>query len=226
MNYFIWIFLGLLALILTLYIVFYIKKIKAPKIVFSFLIIPFATAFIISLLNERYPDSLRIIQIQILAALFTEIPMLLQLNKTKNLKFLALLSYLLILAAWNMLYFPTIYLIRIPSWFSAFFIIIMITLFGSFCFITKTKSFFLFLFYAAAFFAGGWLLYTALAELIFSHRLYSLLLTIGSITTLFQLLIYASEMTLISKKYSQPLLESCYLLSFAIVSAAGILMIY
>lgn len=226
MNYFIWIFLGLLTLILTLYIIFYIKKIKSPKIVFSFLIIPFASAFIISLLNERYPDSLRIIQIQILAALFTEIPMLLQLNKTKKLKPLALLSYLLILVSWNMLYFPTIYLIRIPSWFSVIFIIIMIALFGCFCFIAKTKSFPLCLFYAITFFAGGWLLYTALAELIFSHRLYSVLLTIGSISTLFQLLIYASEISIISKKYSQLIFETGYLLSFAIVSAAGILMIF
>ena len=226
MNYFIWIFLALFLIILTLYIFFYIKKIKSPKIAFSFLLIPFATVFILSILNERFPDSIRIIQAQILAAIFAEIPMLMQLCKKKNLKPLALLSYLLIIATWTILYYPTIYLIRIPSWFSVIFTILMITLFITFCFITNKRSFLLCIFYALAFFTAGWLLYTALAELFFSHRLYSVLLTIGSISTLLQLLIYASEMSIITKKYSQLIFEIFYLLSYSIVSTAGILMIF
>lgn len=226
MNYFTWIFLALFAIILTLYVIFYIKKLETPKNVFSFLIIPFATAFFLSILNERFPDSLRIIQIQILAAIFTEISMLFQLKKNGNLKPAALLSYLMILASWNLLYFPEIYLIRIPSWFPVFFTILMTVCFAAFCFISKNKGFILFIFYALVFFAGGWLLYSALAELFFSHRLYSIFLTAGSITTTFQLLIYASEINIITKKYSQVIFEAGYLISFVIISTTGILMIF
>jgi hypothetical protein len=96
--------------------------------------------------------------------------------------------------------------------------------FFTFCFLSKNKSFKLFVFFALAFFTGGYLLYTALAELIITHRLYSLLITIGSITSLLQLIIYASELEVI-KRHSQLIFEITYLLSFALISSAGILMI-
>lgn len=223
MNYFIWIFLSLLVITLTLYIIFYNKK---QKIVFSLLIIPFTAALLTSILTERFPDSARIIQVQILVSLLTEIIMLLQLKQKKSLKPLAMLLYLFIFAVWNSLYFPAMYIIRIPAWFSVIFTIIMTFLFLAFCFIARNKSFILFIFYALSFFAGGQLLHIALAELIFTHRLYSIPLAIGSITSLIQLLIYSSETYLITKKYSQLIFETSYLLSFAIVSAAGILMIF
>ena len=225
MNYFIWIFLALFVIILTLYIFFYIKNLGIPKTVFSFLLIPFASAFFTSILFERYPDSLRIIQTQILAAFFSEAAMLLQLKNEKSLRPLALFSYLLILAVWVNLYRPVIYLIRIPSWFPVIFTILMTALFAAFCIFTKTKKFLTLIFLALSFFTGSYLLFTALVELLFNHRLYSLLLTIGSITTLLQLLIYASDLHLVAEKYSQLIYESAYTMSFAVISAAGLLMI-
>lgn len=223
MNYFTWIFAALLAVILSLYIIFYEKN---TKIIFLFLIIPFASTFFIAFLQERYPDSVRIIQVQAIAALFAEITMLFQLKKEGNTKFFAVLSYLIILLVWNYLYFPILFLIHIPSWFSVLFTIIEVILFAVSIFFAKHKSFPAIIFSAVVFFTVSSFFYTALTDLCFNHRLYSVFLTIGSLLSLLQLIAYTYEFKLVNKKYSQLIFEISFITAFSLISIAGVLMIF
>ena len=206
--------------------VFFYKRKNTITFVY-YLIIPLSFLVFLGLLFEKLPDSIDIIKSLILTSLSSQALFVFRSKLSEKISKPAVLgAYFLTFTFWNSLYFPVLYLVRIPSWFSVIFCIIALGIFFAFCISSKKQNLLVYAITLVSFTAASFLGFAALSDLFFGKKLYTLILLSGTVLMAVNLFLFAADASLILKKPGKFISTMIFALSQIIIASAAIVMIY
>ncbi len=228
MNTYGWIFVGLLAVDVFLFILGLAKNIKALEKTARVLLMPFTAGIILSLLSNYLPDSHHIILIVSLAFAAATLFMISTLNlKNRFFKFVEHFLFILTQAFWLWLIASVYRIFKIPDIFYILAAIVFIAGFIVLCVFIKKQTPAK---YAAAiiqYFITAVLCTTALISLVYEKRTFGILIFTGSLTLLCHVIFEIFQRTrpfAISEKTEKIIVTLLAVCSNALMGAGAILM--
>ena len=184
MNIYTWIFSGLLALAVLIYIIGLIQRIMPMEKAAYSVFMPFLASIILSLLTGFLPDSHHIIFISALAFTAATLFILTTLKKNKFFKFAGHFFFLITEVIWFLLIVSVYRIFKIPNIFFILAAIVFIAGFVVMCVFIKKQPL---VKYTAAFiqycFAAIFCT-TALICLVYEKRVFGILIFLGTLTNL------------------------------------------
>ena len=230
MNYLFWTFLSIFVLTVFFYAFFYIRGKACPRDVFKLLVIPATAALLIKVLALRIPDSFHVIQILslsfALAESFLILQTLFQKNNNRIIEIASFVCAVLSLEIWNNIFLSVIYLVRLPDWFKTLIAVDLFAGFIAFCLITRPRVLKVYAFYLISFIVAGFILFAALAELIFRKQLFGIPLFIGTLLLLLDILCYSARPKWARKKHSDFAMNLTLVAAESLIAAATIIMLF
>lgn len=226
-NTIIWIALGLFIISLGLYIFSYFKNFIVTKNIFLLLLIPLAATSYTLLLLKRLPDSFHIGLITLLTSFFSELTITFYLlsNRKKFIKIFHIFLFINI-GLWSYLYFPTYYLYKINTVLSIVFYSLYGIIFLLICIITEKQKYFTYFSFALLMASAGLLHFCSLTTLIYTQKLYSLILFLGSSLLFASVIFYKLTTAKFKLKHSALIFLLSFVFSQIVISSASTIMIY
>lgn len=214
------------AIILFFYFFTYIKSFKIARYILSSFLIVFIGALFSLLIFQYLPDSKHIFTTTISAYSALLIGHIFMLFQEKTIfRYIGRLFYLLLAAVWIQLYFSTFYLYHIPNWITISASIFYILVFAATEIFLRSKSLIVNLWviiYSAVFMFMN---YCGFTTMCMAKTLYSILLFAGSTVLLLTLIYNILEFGGRFVKHTEPAKLILLLISQALISSAGVLMI-
>ena len=228
MNVYTWIFVGLMAVDLILYIVALVKRITPMEKTARGLFIPLTAGIVLSILTDYLPDSHHIIFIASMAFGAATLFMLSTLkDKNRFFKFAEHFFFLLTEAFWFMLIVSVYRIFKIPDLFFVLAGIVFIAGFVVICVFIKKQSVFK---YAAAiiqYIFAAVLCTTALISLVYEKRAFGIVMFCGTLITICHVIFEIFQRTrpfAISEKTERIIVTIFSVCTQALLGAGAILM--
>ena len=228
MNAYTWIFIGGMVIDLLLYIIGWVRNIKAMEKTSRALFIPFLSGIIISLLTGYLPDSHHIIFISSFAFAAAALYMIFTLKeKNKFFKFGEHFFFLLTEVFWFLLIVSVYRIYKIPDIFFLLSGIVFIAGFVVICVFIKKQSLFKYAASIIQYFFAAVFCTTALISLVYEKRVFGILIFLGALTTLCHVIFEIFQRTrpfAISEKTEKIIVTLLAVCSNALMGAGAILM--
>ena len=219
--------LGITAVLLSLYIFSYAKKLKTLVKITSFLLMPFSGAYAVLLLFDKLPDSMNIMTatfFSYIAATFCVI--LFYFEKNKFLRLLAILFFTASQICWTNIYFSSFFMYKLPTYALVLAIIFYAGLVISIFILIKKKTLFNFITSAAVLALTTLFAFCALITLCFGKQLYSIALLGAAILTEFVTVYYILQTERFEFKHGDFIRLIIFLISQTLTATSGIIMFY
>ena len=227
MNIYTWIFSGLLAVALVIYIIGLIQRIIPMEKAAYSVFMPFLASIILSLLTGFLPDSHHIIFISALAFTAATIFMLTTLKKNKFFKFAQHFFFLITEVFWFLLFVSVYRIFKISNIFFILSAIIFIAGFVVMCVFIKKQSFTKYTAAIIQYTFAAIFCTTALICLIYEKRIFGILIFIGTLINLCNVIFETFQRTRpfnIREKTERVIIITLEVTTQALLGAGAILM--